>query len=129
MKILVVEDDTTNCFLIAQILTAEGHEVLMADSAEKALNILQINKPDLIFMDIRLPGMDGIEATKTLKNNPETKDIPVIALTAFALKEDREKAAEAGFELYITKPFRYDEIINAINRVGGKSGRAQNTYS
>ncbi len=129
MRILVVEDDTTNRFLIAQILSAEGHEVLMANSAEKALEILHHNKPDLIFMDIRLPGMDGIEATKIIKNSPDTRNIRVIALTAFALKEDKEKAGEAGFDMYITKPFRYDEIINAIKSLGGKSGKTHNTYS
>jgi len=120
MKILVVEDEPINRDLISQIIKIEGHECIEASSAELALQLAKKIIPDLIFMDIKLPGMNGLEATKRLKSDPVTRSIPVVAISAYALEEDRKKALNAGCEGYITKPFKYKEIVDAINKIKQK---------
>jgi CheY-like chemotaxis protein len=103
-KILVVEDNPVNMELTADILGAAGYTVLQAENAERGLALAQVEKPALILMDVRLPGMDGLSATEILKGEAETREIPVVALTAHAMKGDEEKALAAGCEGYITKP-------------------------
>jgi len=115
-RILIVEDNPLNMELATDILEACGHEILQADNAEKGIARAREERPDLILMDIRLPGMDGLEATAILKANPETRDIPVIALTAQAMPNDREKAEEAGCDGYIIKPFDTKLLPAAISR-------------
>lgn len=102
--ILIVDDNVLNLKLVDFLLTAKGFTILTALNAEEALQVLAKNKPDLILMDIQLPGIDGLALTKQLKQDPNYKHIPIIALTAYAMKADKEKALAAGCDGYITKP-------------------------
>jgi CheY-like chemotaxis protein len=103
-KILIVEDNPMNMELATDLLETSGYVVIQAGVAEEGVELARAELPDLILMDISLPGMDGLEATGVLKQNPATKDIPVIALTAHVMKGDEEKALAAGCSGYITKP-------------------------
>jgi CheY-like chemotaxis protein len=102
--ILIVEDNPTNLKLASQVLEFEGHKVDLATDAEQAQVLLQHLMPDLILMDIALPGMDGLTLTRKLKADGKLKHIPVVAMTAFAMKGDDRKALDAGCDGYITKP-------------------------
>ena len=115
-RILVVDDNPTNQKLITYILEFDGYHVITADSAEIALSLVKSSSVDLILMDIALPGMDGLELTRLLKTDEATRSIPVIALTAFAMKGDDAKAMDAGCDAYITKPFDTREISGIIAR-------------
>lgn len=103
-KILIVEDNPMNMELATDLLEASGYIVIQAGVAEEGIELARAELPDLILMDISLPGMDGLEATGVLKQDPATKGINVIALTAHAMKGDEEKALAAGCTGYITKP-------------------------
>ena len=103
-RILIVDDNPTNLRLAAEVLELEGYATLKAVDAEEALEILRDDTPDLILMDIALPGMDGLSLTRRLKADARLRHVPVIALTAFAMKGDDQKAFEAGCAAYITKP-------------------------
>jgi CheY-like chemotaxis protein len=103
-KILVVDDNPTNLKLVFHVLKFEGHDILNAVDAEEAQIILADTLPDLILMDIALPGMDGLTLTRKLKANERTRHIRIVALTAFAMKGDDQKALGAGCDGYITKP-------------------------
>ncbi len=103
-RILVVDDNLVNLKLATAVLELEGHEVLQANDAEEALTLLAGTVPDLILMDIALPGMDGLELTRRLKADPLFATVPILALTAFAMKGDDAKAHAAGCDGYITKP-------------------------
>jgi CheY-like chemotaxis protein len=103
-KILVVDDNATNLKLISDLLEFEGHEILRAVDAEEAQIVLISTLPDLILMDIALPGMDGLTLTRKLKADGRTGQIRIVALTAFAMKGDEQKAFAAGCDGYITKP-------------------------
>lgn len=102
--ILVVEDNPLNMELVCDILEVNGYVVYQASAADEGIKIAKENIPHLILMDIQLPGMDGLSATQILKDDITTKDIPVVALTAHAMKGDEQKALEAGCSGYITKP-------------------------
>lgn len=102
--ILVVDDNPTNLKLVSDVLAFEGHEVLKALDAEAAQVVLSDKIPDLILMDIALPGMDGLTLTRQLKADARTRQIRIVALTAFAMKGDKQKALDAGCDGYITKP-------------------------
>ena len=102
--ILIVDDNAVNLKLIKVLLAKEGYLIQTAGSAEEALKCLEASKPRLILMDIQLPGMDGLTLTRKLKDDPVTRDIRVVALTAYAMKGDEEKARAAGCDGYITKP-------------------------
>ena len=104
LKIMVVEDNPINLKLVGDLLEIEGFEVQVCADAEIALEALKTIKPDLILMDVALPGMDGLELTRVLKADKKTKDIIIVALTAFAMKGDKEKVLGAGCNGYITKP-------------------------
>ena len=114
-KILVIEDNPANMKLATLLLHHVGHTVLCAVDAETGLTMARSEQPDLILMDIQLPGMDGLAATELLKQDMATATIPVIALTAMAMKEDQEKTRVAGCDAYIAKPLRYQELYAAIN--------------
>lgn len=114
-RILVIEDNATNMKLATLLLENVGHSVLCAVDAATGLALARAEHPDLILMDIQLPDMDGLAATALLKQNPATAGIPVIALTAMAMKEDQEKTRAAGCDAYITKPLRYRELFAAID--------------
>lgn len=113
-KILIIEDNPANMKLASLLLQKADHTVLCAVDAEAGLTLARADQPDLILMDIQLPGMDGLAATALLKRDPVTAAIPVIALTAMAMKEDREKTRAAGCDAYIAKPLRYQELYAAI---------------
>jgi two-component system, cell cycle response regulator DivK len=102
--ILVVDDNAANLKLVRVTLLAEGYDVRTATSAEDALSVLDSFRPRLILMDIQMPGMDGLTLTRTLKADPARRDIIVVALTAYAMKGDEEKARAAGCDGYISKP-------------------------
>ncbi len=103
-KILVVEDNDRNRRLMQILLKANGYEVIEAATGKEAMDYLRSQKPDLILMDIQLPHTDGLELTETIKSNAETADIPVVAVTAYAMKGDKERILEAGCDAYISKP-------------------------
>ncbi|MDH4099460.1 MAG: response regulator [Nitrospirota bacterium] len=116
MKVLVIEDNPTNMKLAVEILSLQGHEVLQADEAETGLEMAALEQPGLILMDIQLPGIDGLTATKRLKGDSRTSHIRVIALTAFAMKGDEEKMIQAGCDAYVSKPIRYKEFLETLKR-------------
>jgi two-component system cell cycle response regulator/two-component system cell cycle response regulator DivK len=115
-KILLVEDNAVNRRLAGFILRSQGYQVSEATSAQEAFEMLKTERPDLIVMDIQLPGKDGLEITKELKGQPETADIPVIAVTSYAMKGDREKALAAGCSGYVTKPIDKTIFLAEIGR-------------
>lgn len=117
--ILVVEDNWANMKLASLLLTTAGHAVLQAVDAETALSIARQELPDLILMDIQLPGMDGLAATALLKKELATASIPVIAVTALAMPVDRQKAKDAGCDAYISKPLRYRELYATVDQLLG----------
>lgn len=119
-KILIVEDNPTNLKLASLLLHRVGHEVLTAIDAEDGMELALTEHPDLILMDIQLPGMDGLTATRKLKQNPASAAIPIIALTALAMKDDQAKALNAGCDAYIAKPLRYQELYAAIDTLLGR---------
>lgn len=102
--ILVVDDNQANLKLACDVLLYEGYRVLKAESAEQALVILKESRPDLILMDISMPGMDGLTLTRKLKADFETRDIIIVALTASAMKGDEQRVMDAGCDGYISKP-------------------------
>ena len=114
-RVLIIEDNPANMKLVSLLLRNAGHTVLCAIDAEAGLTLARADQPDLILMDIQLPDMDGLAATALLKQDPATAAIPVIALTAMAMKEDREKTTVAGCDAYIAKPLRYQELYAAID--------------
>lgn len=114
-RVLIVEDNTANLRLALFLLESAGHTVLSAANAEAGLTIAREEQPDLILMDIQLPGMDGLEATMLLKGAEATRAIPVIALTALAMVGDEARIRAAGCDGYIGKPMRYKEFLAAIN--------------
>ena len=115
-KILLVEDNEMNRDMLSRRLLKKGFEVVMALDGEQALEMSRSEMPDLILMDISLPGLDGWEATRRLKARPETQAIPVIALTAHAMAGDREKCLEAGCDEYDTKPVEFPRLLEKIQR-------------
>lgn len=112
--VLVVEDNVDNMTLAVFLLESEGYTVLSAVTAEVGLTVAHEHHPDLILMDIQLPGMDGLEATALLKSNPATRDIPVIALTALAMRGDEERILAAGCDGYIAKPMSYQTFLGTV---------------
>ena len=113
-KILIVEDNPANMTLAVFLLQSVGHTVLSATDAEAGLTLARNEQPSLILMDIQLPGMDGLEAVVLLKRDDATRAIPVIALTALAMKGDEERIRAAGCDGYIAKPIRYKEFLATI---------------
>jgi len=117
--ILIVEDNPTNMTLAAFVLESAGHTVLKATDAEAGLTLARDALPNLILMDIQLPGMDGLEATAHLKAHAATRAIPVIALTALAMKGDEERIRAAGCDGYIAKPMNYKDFLATVTALLG----------
>ena len=109
-KIFIVEDNPDSRELVVKILKAKGYGIIQAVDGEEALQKLKEQRPDLILMDISIPKIDGYEVTRRIKEDDGLKDVPVIALTAHAMKGDKEKALEAGCDGYIAKPFSVREL-------------------
>jgi CheY-like chemotaxis protein len=118
-KILLVEDNSMNLDMLMRRLKRRGHEVLAAVDGAQGVNLAHTQRPNLILMDMSLPVLDGWEATRRIKVNPETASIPIIALTAHAVAGDREKCLEAGCSDYESKPIRFPELLRKINRYLG----------
>src|SRR5450830_28870 len=128
-KILVVDDNATNLKLVSTLLEFEGYDILTAVDAEEAQVVLATTLPDLILMDIALPGMDGLTLTRKLKAEERTRSIRIVALTAFAMKGDDQKALDAGCDGYITKPIDTrklpDQMAEFLARASGQSRRTR----
>ena len=112
--ILVVEDNDLNLELVVAALELRQYRVLQAGDAETGIQLARTHLPDLILMDIQLPGMDGYTATRLIKSDPPTRDIPVVALTAYAMKSDQERALQAGCSGCITKPFSLNAFLDQV---------------
>jgi len=112
--ILIVEDNDKNLKLVRDVLQVKGYQTIEAGTAEEGIELARERKPDLVLMDIQLPGMNGIEALKVLRANAATAGIPVIAVTASVMQQDRNLITEAGFDGYIGKPINLKEFIDAV---------------
>ena len=112
--ILIIEDNPRNLKLARDILNHAGYKTLEADSAEEGIALARARHPDLVLMDVQLPGMDGVHALGRLRADPETRDIPVIAVTAFAMNDDRERFLAAGFDRYVAKPLDIREFPRQV---------------
>lgn len=115
-KILMIEDNPINAELVIDLLELEEYEVIHAENAEKGIELAHTEMPALILMDVGLPGMDGLEATRILKNDEKTKDITIVVLTSHAMKGDDERAKEVGSDGYITKPIDTREFPKQVAR-------------
>ena len=114
-KILIIEDTENNRILLTRRLKPRGHEILTAEDAESGLALAEAEKPDLILMDVGLPGMDGWTAARQARGNPTTKQIPIIALTAHAMEGDRERAIGSGCNEYEPKPIDFARLFEKID--------------
>jgi CheY-like chemotaxis protein len=126
-KILLVEDNEMNRDMLSRRLIRRGYEVAVAVDGAQGVAMARSEKPDLVLMDLSLPGIDGWEATRRIKGGADTKHLPVIGLTAHAMAGDREKALEAGCDDYDTKPIELDRLIGKIESLlsnGAKSSRS-----
>jgi len=112
--ILIVEDNEKNMKLVRDVLQVKGYATLEAVTAEDGIKLAIEHKPDLILMDIHLPGMNGIEALGVLRADPNTASIPVIAVTASVMQQDRKLITDAGFEAYVGKPINLKEFLDAV---------------
>jgi CheY-like chemotaxis protein len=115
-RVLVVDDNATNCKLVAYLMKASGYTVDTALDAEAATEVIRASRPDVILMDIQLPGIDGLELTRRLKADPATRDIVIIAVTAYAMKGDQARALDAGCDDYIAKPIDTRALPETIAR-------------
>lgn len=114
-KILVIEDNDQNRYLFSFILEKNGYQVIAARDGLEGVNKAKAEKPELILVDIRLPKLDGYEVTRQLRELPEFKSVPIIALTAYAMKGDQEKTLEAGCDGFIPKPIIPEEFIKTVS--------------
>ena len=119
-SVLVIEDEKSNMKLFREVLKIGNYQVIEAPDAEKGIRLARQHCPDLILMDIQLPGMDGLTATKIIKDDPMLKDTPVVALTGFSKVELKDKAMEDGFAGYITKPINITRVLEDIAFYLGK---------
>jgi two-component system cell cycle response regulator DivK len=120
-RILVVEDNPKNLKLVRDVLTFSGYEVIEATSGEDGVRLADEASPDLILMDLQLPGIDGAEALRQIRINDKNSDVPVVAVTAFAMNEDRSRAFESGFNGYVEKPISarsLPQLIKDFLRMG-----------
>ena len=115
--ILIVEDNEKNMKLVRDVLQVKGYQTLEAATAEDGIALAQAHSPDLVLMDIQLPGMNGIEALGVLRDNPATAHIPVIAVAASVMQQDRKLITEAGFDAYIGKPINLKEFLQAVREM------------
>jgi two-component system, cell cycle response regulator DivK len=116
-QILVVEDNERNLKLVRDVLQFAGYEVIAARSGEQGVSLARQRVPDLVLMDLQLPAMDGAEALRILRDDPRTRRIPVVAVTAFAMKDDRKRALDEGFDGYLEKPINvraFPELVRGF---------------
>ena len=122
-KVLIVEDNTLNMKLFHDLLEAHGYEVAECNNGARVLDTARAEKPDLILMDIQLPEVSGLDVTRWLKADAELKVIPVVAVTAFAMKGDEEKIREGGCEDYISKPISVVRFLEVVENYIGRAER------
>ncbi len=122
-RILVVEDNALNMKLVRDVLSHAGYEVIEAGSGEEGVKLASAHAPDLVLMDLQLPGIDGTEALHRLRQDSPSKKVPVVAVTAFAMNEDRERAAAAGFDGYLEKPISVAALPGQVEAFIGGGGR------
>ena len=120
-KVLLVEDNEMNRDMLSRRLTRRGFQVVSAVDGQQGVDLARSEKPDIILMDMSLPVMDGWEATRRVKSDDATRNVPVIGLTAHAMAGDREKALDAGCDEYDTKPVELDRLIEKIERLLGRA--------
>ena len=118
-KVLIVEDNELNMKLFHDLLEAHGYDTLQTKDGMEALKIARAHRPDLILMDIQLPEVSGLEVTKWIKEDDDLRSIPIIAVTAFAMKGDEERIREGGCEAYISKPISVTHFLDTIRRLMG----------
>jgi len=116
-KVLVVEDHTANRKLVCDLLRRAGHEVLEANNADEGIPMARQERPDLVVMDIQMPGTDGLTATRLLKADAMTSSIPVLVLTAHAMAGDEQRFKEGGCDAYLPKPLRYRAFLEMVERL------------
>jgi two-component system cell cycle response regulator DivK len=121
--ILIIEDNEKNMKLVRDVLQVKGYETMEAGTAEDGLEMAAARKPDLVLMDIQLPGMNGIQALGELRSDAATADIPVIAVTASVMQQDRKHITEAGFDAYLGKPLDIKEFLHTVKRILESSRR------
>jgi CheY-like chemotaxis protein len=123
-RILVVEDNERNLKLVRDVLRFAGYDVLEARSGEQGVALANECTPDLVLMDLQLPNMDGTQALRLLRQSPRTREVPVVAVTAFAMKEDRDRALKAGFDGYLEKPISVRALPDQVRGfLDGKGSR------
>ncbi len=115
-NVMVVEDNEKNRKLMRVVLKAKGYNIIEAATGEEALNLLKNQKPDIILMDIQLPGIDGLTLIKQIKASVITKDIPIIAVTAYAMKGDEQKILDTGCDAYVSKPINTQELPRIVEK-------------
>ena len=114
--ILIVEDNERNLKLVRDVLQVKGYTTIEAMTGEDGVKLAIEQKPDLVLMDIQLPGMNGIDALRVLRANPATSGIPIIAVTASVMQQDRKQITEAGFDAYVGKPINLKEFLDAVRK-------------
>lgn len=119
-RILIVEDNDLNLKLFRDLLSAHGYETIETKEGLEAINLTREQRPDLILMDIQLPEISGLDVTRRLKSDESIRDIPIIAVTAFAMKDDEEKILSAGCQAYISKPISIVPFLNTVRRFLGE---------
>jgi CheY-like chemotaxis protein len=117
MKILIAEDNAVNRELLRELLELRGHEILEATNGEEALAVLDRDRPDLVVLDLGMPVLDGFGAIQKIRANPALRELPVLAATAYAMRGDREKVLESGFDGYLSKPISPDVLDKEIARL------------
>lgn len=119
--VMVVEDEPANQRLFRELLSRLGCTVMITGDGAEAVGLAQEQKPDMILMDIGLPGMSGLEATRTIRQNAATAGIPIVALSAYAMTEDRDRAMQAGCDAFVAKPFNIAELLRVVRRYLGEA--------
>jgi two-component system cell cycle response regulator DivK len=115
-QVVVVEDNKRNMKLFREVLQSSGYRTIEAETGERAVALTTEHRPDLVLMDIHLPGIDGVEALRMLRADRRTASVPVLALTAQAMEGDRERFLGAGFDGYLSKPVNIADLLDAVNR-------------
>jgi CheY-like chemotaxis protein len=124
-RVLVVEDNERNLKLVRDVLRFAGYEVVEARSGEQGVELAEADPPDLVLMDLQLPGMDGTQALRALRRSPRTGAVPVVAVTALAMKEDRDRAVQAGFDGYLEKPISVTALPEQVRGFLDQGGRSR----
>jgi len=121
--ILVVEDNDKNRKLVRDVLMFKGYEIIEAETGEDGVRLAQERHPSLILMDIRLPGIDGVEALRQLRSEEATREIPIMAMTASVMTADRQRITDAGFDAFQSKPLKVKDFVAAVERILDHPGK------